>query len=123
MPNIPSSIGLHLRYRLWIAELNHFKDVLRILNDYVKDKKDERDDEKQTRYFKEKFSELRKANDELNHQMQLNKMQLSASLKNNKPLTYKTYLAENHAELKDRFMQYSQEMEKLTTDLRKFINE
>jgi len=35
MPNVPSITGLHMRYRLWIAEMNYYINILRILEDYL----------------------------------------------------------------------------------------
>ncbi len=77
-------MGLHLEYRLWIAELNADVSVLRIFDDYIADvstKNTSKDVLKSISDFKDQFINLRTEMDELRHEMHLNKMKLAAVAK------------------------------------------
>lgn len=81
MPDIPSRMGLHLMYRLWIAELNHDINLLRIFDDYLleaKTKSVEAGISEKIDAFKKSFAELRTEIDELRHSMHLVKMKLAS---------------------------------------------
>ena len=107
MPNIPSIMGLHLRYRLWIAELNNDINILRIFADYLmelKAKKMEPEVKEGIDEFKKKFEKSREEIDELRHEMHLLKMKLAADSRNQKLISYKTYRADKHSELKKRWL-------------------
>lgn len=74
--------GLHLQYRLWIAELNSDITILRIFDDFL-DESIMKNNEalKNTENYKHEFAIIRKEMDELRHEMYLNKMKLAAFAK------------------------------------------
>ena len=76
-----SVMRLHLKYRLWIAEMNADINVLRIFNDYVlwlKSNGNSKDVEERIKLYEKNFSELRKELDDLRHEMHITKMKLAA---------------------------------------------
>ena len=106
MPVTPVIMKLHLRYRLWIAELNSDINVLRIFDDYLlelKSKKNMPEVNTWIIHFKQKFISLRKEIDELRHEMHLIKMKLAAAARDNKPLNKKTSTTDNPDALKNRY--------------------
>ncbi len=76
-----SIMRLHLKYRLWIAEMNADINVLRILNDHVvwlKTHNNSKDVERNVLHYEEHFLSLRRDLDELKHEMHITKMKLAA---------------------------------------------
>lgn len=77
----PAIMTLHLRYRLWIAEMNFDINVLRIFEDYIKELSNINEQPKVKTGiadFKKKFGDIRKEIDELRHEMHLHKMKLAS---------------------------------------------
>lgn len=102
--------GLHLRYRLWIAELNHYIDIIRISQDYYafegKDKQDAKAVAYGIKYFKEKFIELRKEIDDVRNRLHLLKMKIAADAKTVKEINKKTYLSDSHGAIKKQMQTF-----------------
>ena len=106
MPAKLSIMHFHLRYRLWIAEMNADITVLRIFNDYLIEleaKKKEPEVIKGIDHFKKQFINHRKEIDELSHEMHLTKMKLAAAARENKPLDNKNFPRDNHNALLKSF--------------------
>ena len=119
MPVTPSIMNLHLRYRLWIAEMNSDINVLRIFNDYLiglESKKKEPEVIKGTDHFKQQFISFRKEIDELSHEMHLIKMKLAAAARGNKPLNKKSSPVDNHNALKKRYAAFRKAFTKVKKD-------
>ena len=116
MPAIPSTMSLHLRYRLWIAEMNFDINVLRIFNDYLEEisaKENGAELKTGINSFKQQFSGFRKEIDDLRNEMHLVKMKLAAYSRQKKPLDSKTYQTDNHAALRKRYLAFRQTFEKV----------
>ena len=116
-------MSLHLRYRLWIAEMNLDINVLRIFDDYLKEiatKKDEPEVKTGIDNFGKQFISLRKKIDELRHEMHLIKMKLAAYSKESKRLDYKTYKAASHKDLKKRYLTFRKEFDKVKDEFKDF---
>ena len=99
-------MGLHFRYRLWIAELNADITLLRIFNDYMVElstKKNEPAVKNGIDNFKEQFISLRNEIDELRHEMHLNKMTLAANAKETNNIQNKPSSKNIHIALKKRY--------------------
>ena len=65
MPELTSPMSLHLKYRLWIAELNFDINVLRIFGDYLAELRSRRSEPEvktKTDYFENSFQRLRSRN-------------------------------------------------------------
>ncbi len=123
MPATPSIMSLHLRYRLWIAEMNFDINVLRIFNDYLEElstKKDESEVNTGIEHFAQQFPVLRKEIDDLRNEMHLLKMKLAAYSREKKPLDYKTYLADNHTALRKRYLTFRETFEKAKKEFGNF---
>jgi hypothetical protein len=123
MPHTPSVMRLHLRYRLWIAEMNFDIDMLRIFEDYQKElsnKKDVPDVKTGVDYFEKQFIILRKDIDELRHEMHLLKMKLAAYLREAKDVNYKTYQIDNHTELRNRYLTFRKKMDNVRNEFEHF---
>jgi hypothetical protein len=98
--------GLHLQYRLWIADMNADITVLRILNDYLVEKSVKNKDAdivQRINYFKDAFLKLRKEMDDLRHEMHLNKMKLASLGKDHNQSIRDIENAIDHKTLKERY--------------------
>jgi hypothetical protein len=123
MASAPSTMGLHLRYRLWIAELNAEINVLRIFDDYVKEISSRaREPEVKTglAHFTKEFEGFRLEIDELRHEMHMIKMKLASYSRERKSVDYKTYKSDNHAALKKRYQNYRRLFEKIKKEFGRF---
>jgi len=101
-----SNMGLHFRYRLWIAEMNADITVLRIFDDYVVElttKKNEPAVKNGIDDFQQHFISLRNEIDELKHEMHLNKMALAASSREPNKIQNKSSSRSTHIALKKRY--------------------
>ena len=126
MPHTPSVMSLHLRYRLWIAEMNSDINILRIFDDYKKEiefKRGEPEVKARINYFEEQFICVRKDIDDLRHKMHILKMQLAVYSKEMKPLTHKIYQSENHAGLKKRYFTFRKIFNKIKDEFSQFEEE
>lgn len=118
MPKTPSTLGLHLRYRIWIAEMNADVTMLRIFDDYPEGLIDGKKDiqlKEVTEEFKKQFGALRQEMDNLKHEMHLQKMKLAANAREGKLIDKNLYKADNHAELKKRYYTYRKDFSKMKT--------
>src|SRR5262245_40196278 len=123
MSSTPSTMGLHLRYRLWIAELNAEINVLRIFDDYVKEisaRNKEAEVKTGIASFSKQFEGLRKEIDDLRHEMHMIKMKLASYSREKKNVDYKTYKSDNHASLKKRYQNYRKLFEKIKKEFGRF---
>ena len=119
MFKIPSSLGLHLRYRIWIAEMNADITLLRVFDDYLEGLASGSEDlllKNVTTGFKDEFLSLRKQMDDLKHEMHLQKMKLAASTREGKAIDKKLYQTDNHAALKKHYNSYRKAFGKMKTD-------
>jgi uncharacterized coiled-coil DUF342 family protein len=123
MPATLSIMHLHLRYRLWIAEMNADINVLRIFNDYLLEldaKKKVPEVMKGIDRFKKQFISLRKELNELSHEMHLIKMKLAAAAREHKPLTKKKSSGDNHKGLKKSYTAFRKTFNKVKKEFRLF---
>jgi len=112
----PTIMTLHLRYRLWIAEMNFDINVLRIFEDYIKELSSKNEQPEITAGiadFKKKFGDIRKEIDELRHEMHLHKMKLASISRQGKKLDTGTYKADHHVALKKQYINFRKKIEKL----------
>lgn len=124
MPNIPSITGLHMRYRLWIAEMNYYINIIRILEDYLlelapKDNTAAEIHDGIAR-FKEEFVSMRKEIDDQRHEMHILKMKLAAYSREGKTITAETYTTDNHDTLEQRFSGLQQTFYKMKKEFEAF---
>jgi hypothetical protein len=123
MTATPTAMSLHLKYRLWIAELNFDINVLRIFGDYLTElrtKRKEPEVKVKTDYFDKAFQSLRTEIDELRHEMHIGKMKLGAFGRDGKPFEYKLFNTENQAPLKKRLAAYRAEFKKINDSFEEF---
>ena len=123
MTATPTAMSLHLKYRLWIAELNFDINVLRIFGDYLTElrtKRKEPEVKVKTDYFDKAFQSLRAEIDELRHEMHIGKMKLGAFGRDGKPFEYKQFNTENQAPLKKRLAAYRAEFKKINDSFEEF---
>lgn len=123
MAAIPSISNFHLRYRLWIAELNFDINVLRILSDHLHEVlqlQTKTDIQEVIASFEKKFTHLRNEIDELKNDMHLAKMQLAAHSREkqqpgNLPITGDTHasLAQRYKQLREKFESIKKEVDKV----------
>lgn len=119
MPNIPSIMGLHLRYRLWIAEMNFDINVMRILEDYLAElapKSHKAEVKAAIDKFEKEFVSSRKEIDELRHEMHILKMKLAAYQRENTAVTDDIYKADNHEALNSRYLAFRKDFERVKKD-------
>ena len=121
-----SIMGLHLRYRLRIAEMNADINILRIFDDYLKElssKQDKLEVKNRIDDFQKKFVSLRKEIDELRDAMHILKMKLASYAREKKPLDYKTYKEDNYPALQKRYSDFRKSFEKVKKEFIEFVSE
>jgi hypothetical protein len=113
----------HLRYRLWIAELNFYINILRIFDDSI----EMRTSNKQTAairkkidYFKKVIIDIRKEIDDLRHEMHLIKMKLAAHAREEKPTLDTSLQASTDQLIIKRFTSMQKNFDKLKEDFIQF---
>ncbi len=120
MPQTPSILGLHLRYRIWIAEMNADITILRIFDDYLEGLMPAKTDivtRTAVDGFKKEFDSFRKEMEELKHEMHLLKMKLAANAREEKDIDKKLYVEDNHAALQIRYTAFRKSFSKMKTEL------
>ncbi len=123
MPGTPSVMSLHLRYRLWIAELNFDINVLRIFGDYLNElraKRKEAEVKSMSDYFEKEFTALRAEIDEMRHEMHIAKMNMGEYSRDGKPFDFRKYNKENHIPIKKRLAAYKANFKKINTEFGEF---
>lgn len=123
MTIIPSIMSLHLRYRLWIAEMNFDITVLRIFDDSLKELLIVAEDPaviKGIENFEEQFISLRKEIDVLKHEMHLMKMKLAAYSRETNRDNEKAYQTDNHEGLEIDYLAFRDKFDKIKTAYRQF---
>jgi hypothetical protein len=117
--------GLHLQYRLWIADMNADITVLRILNDYLVEKSAKKNDAaivQRINYFKDAFLKLRKEMDDLRHEMHLNKMKLASLGKDLNQSISTIENSINHTALKERYEVFRKSFDNTKKEYQDFEN-
>jgi len=112
-------MSIHLRYRLWIAELNFDINILRIFGDYLAElrtRRKETEVKAKTDYFEHIFSGLRTEIDDIRHELHIGKMKLGALARDSKSFNYKLFNLETHAALKKRLGEFKQKFKKLNQE-------
>ena len=115
---------LHLRYRIWIAEMNSDIDLLRIYNDYLQELKALNNTIKlknEIERFETAFSSLRNEIDTLRNEMHLLKMKLATFVREKKQLDYSDYKTDNHKLLKKKYISLSKKFGSIKADLKKLV--
>jgi hypothetical protein len=116
-------MSLHLRYRLWIAELNFDINVLRIFGDYLNElraKRKEAEVKSKSDYFEKEFTALRAEIDEMRHEMHIAKMNMGEYSRDGKPFDFKKYNKENHSPIKKRLAAYKANFKKINSEFGEF---
>jgi hypothetical protein len=113
----------HLRYRLWIAELNFYINTLRIFNDSLEQRKaviNEQEINNKIDYFTQAFEIVRKDIDDLKHDMHLVKMKLAAYFRESDQTSDKDYLTEEYTILYKHFTALHKKYETLKEEYIQF---
>jgi predicted RNase H-like nuclease (RuvC/YqgF family) len=124
MASPPSPMTLHLRYRIWIAEMNSDIDLLRIYNDYLQELKVLQNALKlkpEIERFETAFSSLRNELDTLKNEMHLLKMKLATFIREKKKLDSSDYKTDNHKLLKKKYISLSKKFGAIKADLKKLV--
>jgi len=124
MATPPSPMTLHLRYRIWIAEMNSDIDLLRIYNDYLQELKALHNTlklKKEIERFETAFSSLRNEIDTLRNEMHLLKMKLATFIREKKQLAYSDYKTDNHKLLKKKYVSLSKKFRSIKADLKELV--
>jgi len=112
-----------MRYRLWIAEMNYYINIIRILEDYLAElspKNNMPEVKEGVDGFKNKFVALRKEIDDLRHEMHILKMKLAAYAREGQAITDEAYQNDNHDALEKRFLNFQAGFEKMKKDFEAF---
>lgn len=115
MAGTTSLMKLHLRYRLWIAEMNEDITVLRIFDDHLTELSGKKKDAETTGFVnesKEQFADFRKQIDELKHEMHLHKMNIAAFMRDEENATQANASDEEHATLQKKYMAFREKFDK-----------
>ena len=118
-----SIMGLHLQYRLWIAELNADINALRIFDDYLADIALKNNTDNVINHIKdynEQFLSLRSKIDDLKHEMHINKMALAAVAKKANPSLRNIQRDLKHAELRKLYKLFRKTFDRTKRSFQKF---
>jgi hypothetical protein len=118
-----SAVSLHLKYRLWIAELNFDINVLRIFGDFLTDFRNRRKEQEikfKLDYFEKTFIQMRAEIDELRHEMHIAKMKLGAYSREGNQFDYKLFNSENLLPLKKRLSVFKKDFKKAYEEFEDF---
>ena len=118
-----SIMGLHLQYRLWIAELNADINALRIFDDYLADIALKNNTDNVINHIKdynEQFLSLRSKIDDLKHEMHINKMALAAVAKKAHSSVRNIGRDIKHAELRKLYKLFRKTFDKTKRSFQKF---
>ncbi len=111
--------SLHLEYRLWIAELNFYINLLRIFNDRLIELTGEKKPSAEN--FEKKFNTSRENIDELRHRMHIEKMNLAATSRdNNADSRYKIKIPDNYTKIRDDFFKFRVSFNELKSEFLRF---
>jgi len=116
-------MALHLRYRLWIAEINSDITILRIFEDYIESlsaKEAEPEVKSGIDHFHDQFKKFRTEIDDLRHELHLLKMKLGAYARNKVSLDYKAYKSDKHITLRKNYQAFRSHFEKLKKEFSRF---
>jgi len=120
-----SIMGLHLRYRLWIAEMNADIDILRIFDDYLAEitlKNNTNDVVKRIKEYQAQFLNLRNNIDDLRHEMHMNKMNLAAMAKKPRSSVKSIGRTIKHREVKHLYKLFRKTFDRTKKEFRRFEN-
>jgi hypothetical protein len=120
-----STMGLHLQYRLWIAEMNADINVLRIFDDYLAEitsKNKSGDVLKRIKEYQAQFLNLRNNIDDLRHEMHMNKMNLAAMAKKPQSSLKSIRKTIKYRELKSRYRLFRKTFDKTKREFQRFEN-
>jgi len=123
MPATPTVMGLHLKYRLWIAEMNADITILRIFEDYLNElatKREEPEVKTGIEEFEKEFIGLRAEIDELRHEMHMHKMNLAAHAKKNQPFEKEDYESGKHGPLETKYLTYNKNFKRVSKEFGQF---
>ena len=124
MASAPSPMTLHLRYRIWIAEMNSDIDLLRIYKDYLKELKGMQNALKlkpEIERFETTFTSLRIEIDTLRNEMHLLKMKLATFIREKKQMDYSVYKTDNHKLLKKKYSSLCKKFGAMKADLKELV--
>ena len=124
MASFPSPMTLHLRYRIWIAEMNSDIDLLRIYNDYLQELRAMHSEltlKNEIERFEIAFASLREQIDTLRNEMHLLKMKLATFIREKKELDYSDYKSDNHVLIKKKYGSLSKKFDALKKDLKNLV--
>ena len=124
MTVLPSTISLHLGYRIWIAEMNFDINVIRIYKDYLQELSvNNADDDltKKVRDFETVLQSFRDEIDELRNDMHLLKMKLAGQIRKQKKSEDAAGKTDDHEELQKRYQHFRKRFESLKSSLSVFV--
>lgn len=123
MKTYDAILAHHLRYRLWIAELNFYINVLRIFDDSIEMRTANKQSaavKKKIDFFRQLIINIRKEIDDLRHEMHLIKMKLASHAREEKPSLDEGLQASTDQTILKRFTTMRQNFERLKDDFIRF---
>ena len=124
MSVLPSTISLHLRYRIWIAEMNFDINVIRIYKDYLQELSTNAQEGnliKKVEDFEKTLQSFRNDIDDLRNEMHLLKMKLAGQIRKQKQTDAVPGKTDDHTGLKTRYLDFRKRFETLKSDLSVFV--
>ena len=125
---IPTNFSLHLRYRLWIADLNADITILRILDDAIRELRTlgkEHTLLSKASDYEQQFINYRREIDDLKHEMHLMKMKMAANSREIQPGNklpeenhHQEVLEQKYSDFRQRFEQLKNGMLEFETQLK-----
>lgn len=116
--------NLHLEYKLWIAELNFYTEMIQIfeahLENIVTSNLENKDMLGEIEHFQNQFIRQREVIDELKHDLHISEMQLAAFTHEMTPVGYEFERLDNHSGLRERFFIFRKIFNELKEEFHSF---
>lgn len=114
---------LHLEYRIWMNELNFYKEEIRIFESHLETIINKLDDvvaKSQVEHFQNQFIREKEVIDELKHKLHGSEKQLAGFVKEYSGLGLESIKMDNHGKLRDDMMTFRKIYTELKEDFRRF---
>jgi hypothetical protein len=119
--------SLHLEYKVWIVELNFYKEMLSIFQSHLETIVSGDPENKEIRpmveHFQNQFFLQREVIDELKHDLNISEKQLAASTKDMAVVGFEFERLDNHSELREKFLTFRKIFNELKEEFHRFEGE
>lgn len=122
IPTLPVP-SLHVEYRLWINELNFYKEEIRIFEDHLAalvSRNTDRNFAAQAEHFQNQFFLQKEVIDRIKHELGVSERQLAAFVKDHAEVGFESVSMDNHGKLRKDMSIFRNIYKELKEEFRRF---